>query len=160
MVESGLPSGLIERLAAELEALPLRAPEPRQARYRLESRSTHHGLALAPVVMAGAAVAVLALFVVSPQHAPQNLAVQVVSNLDKALSADQASPRPATLQPANLTLSPDSLAGRQGASNEGQMGQPGVGAGQSGIEAGPTDPNAEQPGPDMGQAADTGRSGQ
>jgi hypothetical protein len=142
MAEAGLPLALRERLAGELDALPLRAPEPQLARYRREPSATRHGPALGPMVAAGAALALIALFAVSPGHSPLKLAVQIVSHLDRTQGTDQAPPPPVTGRPAKT----ENQGGQQGASGDGQMGQPGTGAGSGPAPAGlaPAEPAQER----------------
>jgi hypothetical protein len=132
MAEAGLPLALRERLAGELDALTLRAPEPHLARYRREPSATRHGPALGPMVAAGAALALIALFAVSPGHAPFKLAVQIVSHLDRTHGTDQAPAPPVTGHPAKT----ENQGGQQGASSDGQMEQPGTGAGSGSAPAG------------------------
>jgi hypothetical protein len=84
------------------------------------------------MVAAGAALALIALFAVSPGHAPFKLAVQIVSHLDRTHGTDQAPAPPVTGHPAKT----ENQGGQQGASSDGQMEQPGTGAGSGSAPAG------------------------
>jgi hypothetical protein len=154
MAEAGLPLALRERLAGELDALSLRAPSPGMARYRLEPAAARQRPSLGLMVAAAAALAVGVLFAASPEHAPQKLAIQVVSHLERAHGTDPAPARPATGHPANpdrtevddREVSSDAQMERAGTVTGPAAAQDpaGTGAGRPGAGSGPGQGESEQ----------------